>query len=183
MSTIGRVIQGGPMIRIREDGETAEQSAKSAERDVKKACEAGAPDHDLEHAHPDQPKSDLLCDEPRFPPGTFNGWNRTRDFTFPLLRSWGLSEAEAWTLYHGQWQTYRNPLVIVVPNVVRVKAADGKPLLPHERRWLRTQLVEAYCATLRRKGREWFLRYAGEERARAAETGTLSAQDIEATAK
>ena len=128
--------------------------------------------------------SDLLCDEPRLPPYAFNGFGWLRDIvTFPLLRSWGFSEAEAWSIYHGQWQTYRNPLVIVVPNVVRVKAEDGKPLLPHERRWLREQMLEQHCATLRRKGREWFLRYAGEERTRATEMGTLAACDIEATAK
>jgi hypothetical protein len=127
--------------------------------------------------------SDLYCDEPRFPAGTFNQGNRSHDFTVEELLSYGLNEAEAWSMYYGQWQSYRNPLVRVIPEVVGSKSARGAPLLPHERRWLRTQIVEGYCATLRRKGRDWFLRYAGEERTRATEMGTLCEADIEATAR
>jgi hypothetical protein len=40
--TIGRVVQGGPMIRIRDrNEETAEQTIARANREAKKAREAG----------------------------------------------------------------------------------------------------------------------------------------------
>ena len=71
----------------------------------------------------------------------------------------------------------------MVDGVITAKAADGKPLLSHERTHIRISMLKTWTGHLDRKGAEWFGRYYGTERLVATQAQTLCADDIERTSR
>ena len=119
-----------------------------------------------------------LADEPRIPSGAFVQGHRVREMSAAELIARGFSEAEAWSNYFGQFQSFRSPLRHVIENVVTSQVMYNKPLLSHEREWLRAKTLEAFVSILDRKGAAWLERHHGRARLEATRRGDLLPGDV-----
>jgi len=83
-----------------------------------------------------------IHDDPRIPPDAYKQGHRVRTMTHNELVSRGFTEAEAWSLVYGQYQSYRCPISNVIENVVISKAMEGKPYTPLEQAHVDAKLAD-----------------------------------------
>lgn len=83
-----------------------------------------------------------IHEDQRIPPDAYKQGHRVRTMTHGELVARGFSEAEAWSLYYGQYQSYRCPIANVIENVVINKTMDGKPYTPLEQAHVDSKLAD-----------------------------------------